>query len=248
MDNLLVIFVVLLIVIAIETLALFFIAFKTPAITFLKAAMTKLPLMYIIGKDGLGHFRTFKSVGNTAKVGKDGLYNLTENSHTLEMSSKLPLFIAFRDLAATMVPEYPAIIQELREQGVVINNVEDINLYIHKIKQGVNEDLPINVKSYKTYKFHDLENMFPNNLDPTFIDATVQSEVAKHLKMVKNGPMMLGGVVILMIVAALAVYILRMSFGDTISSQDCAAMVNAAKCAFDTSIAAVQTVNTTPLI
>ena len=239
------VFVFLMIVVAIESLMLLFIVFKTPALTFLKAALFKLPLMYVIGKDSLGHFRAFKSVGNTAKVGKDGLYNLTENSHTLEMSSKVPLFIAFRDLAATMLPEYPAIIQELREQGLVINNVEDINIYLQKIKRGVSEDLPITVKPYKSYKFHDLENMFPNNLDPTFIDATVQSETARNLKMMKSGPMMIGGVVILMMVAALSVYILRMSFTDAITSQDCAVLVDAAKCTFN-NVGAM--VNNSPLI
>src|SRR6056297_589263 len=121
------IFIGLMAVIAIESIILILIMWKTPAMTFLKASMLKKPIMYIIGKDRMGIFKTFTAQSGSAKLGKDGLYNLTENSHTLEAGSKIPIYFAFRDLAATLLPEYPAIIQELREKGVVINNIEDVN-------------------------------------------------------------------------------------------------------------------------
>jgi len=242
MDDILVIFGILFGVVAIETLVIVFIVWKTPAMVFLKASMTKSPLMYIIGKDRMGYFKSFKSVNGSAKLGKDGLYNLTENSHTLEAGSKTPLYFSFRDLGATLLPEYPAIVQELREQGIVINNVEDINKYIKQIKLGITDDLPINVQPYKTYKFHDLENMFPNNLDPTFIDATVQSEVSRNLKMMKNAPMMMGGLFILIFVGALAIYIINLSFKGSMSPDECETMVRAAKCSFD---AGLQMINST---
>jgi hypothetical protein len=144
-----------------------------------------------------------------------------------------------KQTTATLLPEYPAIIQELREKGVVINNVEDIDKYIRKIKAGVTEDLPITVQSYKTYKFHDLENMFPNNLDPTFVDATVQSEVSRNLKMMKNAPMMMGGLVILIFVGALAIFIINRSFKGCMDIAECQAMVGAAKCAISTGVQAL---------
>jgi len=243
MDDILAIFGILFGIVALETLMLVFIIWKTPAMKFLSASMTKSPLMYIIGKDRMGYFKTFKSANGAAKLGKDGLYHLTENSHTLEAGSKTPIYFAFRDLAATLLPEYPAIVQELREKGIVINNVEDINKYIKQIKAGIHEDLPVTVQPYKTYKFHDLENMFPNNLDPTFLDATVQSEVSRNLKMMKNGPMMMGGLVILIFVGALAIFIINRSFKGCIDPNECQAMVSAAKCSFDAGIQAVTQTN-----
>lgn len=231
--ELIILFGILFAVICIETLFLVFIIWKTPALTFLKAALTKSPLMYIIGKDRMAIFKSFKSQNGSGKLGKDGLFHLTDNSHTLEANSKIPIYLAFRDLSATLLPEYPAIIQELREQGVVINNVEDINKYLAQIKAGVMPDLPVSVQAYKSYKFHELENMFPNNLDPTFIDATVQSEVAQHLKMMKNAPMMMGGFIILLMVGAIAVFIINRSFQGCIDPQQCTQMVEAAKCSFD---------------
>lgn len=244
MDNVLIMFAILFGVICIETLMLVFVIWKTPAMVFLSASMRKLPLMFIIGKDRMGVFRTFKSANGSAKLGKDGLYHLTENSHVLEAGSKTPIYFSFRDLAATLLPEYPAIIQELRESGYIINNVEDVDMYIRKIKAGVSEDLPVSVKPYKTYKFHDLENMFPNNLDPTFIDASVQSEISRFTKMMKNAPMVMGGVVMLLMVGAIAVYILTMAFGEKMDASACAAMVDAAKCTFSQG---VQMINTTRL-
>lgn len=220
-------FIILMVVIAIESIVLILIIWKTPAMVFLKSSMFKKPIMYIIGKDRMGYFKTFTAQSGSAKLGKDGLYHLTENSHTLEAGSKIPIYFAFRDLAATLLPEYPAIIQELREKGVVINNIEDVENHIMKIKEGVKSDLPISVKAYKTYKFHDLENMFPNNLDPTFIDSTVQCDIAKSLKTMKMAPTVIGGAVVLVMVAAVAVFIVQKAFKGNISVEECETMIKA---------------------
>ena len=193
------------------------------------AALFKRPILYIIGKDHIGHFRSFKPSAGAASIPKVGLFHLTENSHTLESGSKIPIYFAFRDLAATLLPEYPAIIQEIRENGFLVNNLEDINAYIMKIKAGMISNYPIQVKAFKTYKFHDLANMFPNNLDPTFIDSTVQCEVAKFTKLMKMGPVALTTIVVVIIVGAVAVFIINMAFKGKINASDCVAMVAAAK-------------------
>ena len=216
--------------IGVQSVLIIFIFWKTPALTFLGASLLKKPVLYIIGKDRLGKFKSFRPENGAGRLGKDGLFHLTENSHTLEVGSKTPIYFAFRDLAATLLPEYPAIIQELREQGIILNNIEDITDYVDQIKKGLKKDLPIEVKPYKTYKFHDLENLFPNNLDPTFIDATVQCEVSKGLKLMKVGPQILGGVVILILVASVATVIIQKAFKGCMSPQDCQTMVSAAKC------------------
>lgn len=244
-QSILAIFTILFGVVAIETLCLVFIIWKTPALTFLKASMAKLPVMFIIGKDGLGKFTAFKPENGAAKVGKDGLYNLTEGSQVLELGSKIPMYFAFRDMAATLDPQYPAIIQEIREKGLAITNIEDIKRYQKMIRAGVASDFPIDVRSYKTYNFSDLENMFPNNLDPTFIDATVQCEVAKSLKILKAGPQIMMGVVTLLIVASVAVLIIQKAFKGAIDLNDCKVMVSAAKCTYN---AAATVTGTGPVI
>jgi hypothetical protein len=244
MNDILTIFGIMMALIAIESLILIFVLWKTPAMTFLSAVMFKKPLMYIIGKDHMGRFKTFKDSSGSAKIGKDGIFNITENSHTLEAGSKIPIYFAFRDLAATLLPEYPAIVQEIREKGYKISNVEDIKDLIIKSKQGMQLS-PVTVKAYKTYSFHDLENMFPNNLDPTFIDSTVQCEISKGLKMLKLGPQVLGGVIILIMVSAVAVFIVNRAFTGEISIEECSAMIQAARGAVGP---AVQAVTTAPIV
>ena len=217
-------------IIGFETLIIVLIFWKTPAFTFLKAGILKLPLIYVIGKDHLGTFKAFRPKAGSASVKGVGLFNLTENSHTLESGAKIPIYFGFRDLAATLLPEYPAIIQEIREAGFLVNNIEDVKSYVRKIKGGAVGNLTVKVRPFKTYKFHDLANMFPNNLDPTFIDSTVQCEVAKFTKAMKTGPMVLMGIVILLIVAAVAVFILQKAFKGSMDPKDCEMMVAAAKC------------------
>jgi hypothetical protein len=225
------IFVILMVVIAIQSILLILIMWKTPAFTFLKASLTKMNVLYVIGKDRLGFFKAFKAKNGAAILGKDGIFALTDNSSTLESGSKIPIYFAFRDLAATLFPEYPAIIQELREKGLVINNIEDVNGYIKKIKQGLVQDLPVTIHAYKTYKFHELENMFPNNLDPSFIDATVQCEISRGLKLMKMTPALVGGGIMILMVAAVAIFIINKAFSGNITVEDCQALVSSGQIA-----------------
>jgi hypothetical protein len=183
-----------------------------------------------MGKDHLGIYRHFKPQNGAATVPGVGVFKLTENSHTLEYKTKTPIYLAFRDLSATLLPEFPAIIQEVREKGIIINNINDIEHIIVSIKNRIRKPFDVQIESFKTYRFHDLENMFPFNLDPSFIDATVQCEISKGLKQIKNMPMITSTVIILIVVAAVAIFIIRMGFRDTMSTSECTNMVNAAKC------------------
>lgn len=217
-------------IIGIETVLLFLIIFKTPAMTFLMANFLKRPVMYIMGKDHLGIFKHFKPNKGSATISGVGIFKLTENSHTLEYKTKTPIYLAFRDLGATLLPEFPAIIQEVRGQGKILNTIEDIEKLIVDIKGGFAKPFDVKTESFKTYRFHDLENMFPFNLDPSFIDATVQYEITKGLKQMKSAPMVMMTVVILIVVAAVAVFIIQMGFKGSIDPATCANMVEAAKC------------------
>jgi len=236
-------------IISFESLVLVFILWKTPALAFLKAGLLKRPLMYIIGKDHMGLFKSFTPKNGAANIGGVGLFHLTENSHTLEAGAKIPIYFAFRDLAATLLPEYPAIIQEIRQNGFLVNNLDDVSGYIDKIKTGTIENYPIKVKSYKTYKFHDLANMFPFNLDPTFIDSTVQCEVAKFTKMMKMGPIAIGTVVVVVLVIALAVFIIQRAYKGTIGIGECKTLCEVGSAAVQTvaAQAAATVVNTNPI-
>lgn len=214
-------------VVAVETLILFFIMWKTPALSFLKASVFKIPLMYIIGKDHMGFFKTFRPKNGAANIKGMGLFHLTENSHTLEAGAKIPIYFAFRDLAATLLPEYPAIIQEIREKGFLVNNLDDVKMYIKKIREGTLANYPIHVMPYKSYRFHDLANMFPFNLDPTFIDSTVQCEVSKFTKMMKMGPIAIGTVVVVVMVIALAIFIIQRAYKGSIGIAECKTLCEA---------------------
>jgi hypothetical protein len=231
MDQILKLFVILFSVIGVETLMLIFIMIKTPAMPFLSAFLTKKPIMYIMGKDKIGKFLPFKRQYGAGVVKKLGIFDLTENSHTLENNTKTPIYFAFEDFAATLTPEYPAIIQELRGQGYKVTRMEDVERLINEIKLNKHKEIKIDIKPYKTYKLHDLENMFPLNITPTFVEAQVQGELNKFSRMMKAGPALLGGIVILVMVSAVAVFILQKAFKGSMSPEDCELMVSAAKCA-----------------
>jgi len=242
-------FIGLFAVIGIETLFLFFIVFKTPALTFLSASMLKKPIIYIMGKDKLGKFRTFKREHGAAQVKGEGVFSITENSHTLEVGSKIPLYFAFRDLAATLDPQYPAILQELKEKGLVITHCEDLEKFFFDIKKGMIKDLPVEVKPFKTYKLHEMENMFPFNIDPTFIDATVQYEIAKGLKLLKTGPMAMMGILLLLIVGGVTVFIVQKAFSGSITMDQCLNMYQGFKATTANAVSTVvSTYNSTPIV
>jgi hypothetical protein len=248
MEQLIVIYIVLMSVIAIESLILVFVLIKTPAITFLMASLLKKSIMYSVGKDKMGTFRSMKRMHGSGVVKGSGVYELTEGSHTIESVSKIPIYVGYEKFGATMVLDYPAIVQELKESGIPITNIDDINNLINQIKLGQREQVQINIKPYKTYNITDLENMFPLNLSPEFIDAQVQGELSKYMKLAKQTPLMMGFVLVLIVVAAVAIYIIRLAFVGSISAGDCSNMVAAAKCTSGMMGAAAQTIiNMTPL-
>jgi len=238
------IFIILYSVICLETLMMVFLLWKTPAIPFLGAFLTKNPLIYLMGKDKLGEFRLLKRKHGSAVVRKVGIFNMTENSHTLEAKTKTPLYFAFRDFASTLQLDYPSILQELKERGYKLTNIDDVTNLIKSMK-GSDMVVDVNIKPFKTYKLHDLDNMFPYNLDPTFIDAQVQGELNKFSKLTRATPTIIGGLVVLILVVGLAVYIMQKSFKGCISPKECEGMVSAAKCILPQ---AQMFINNTPLI
>jgi len=231
MEQLIQLFIILFSIIGIESLVILFIFWKAPVMPFLKAGFLKRPIMYVVGKDKSGVFKTFKPKYGSAFIKNEGIYNLSENSHTLESRTKTPIYFAFRDFAATLKPEYAAVIQILREKGYKLTTIEDLNNLILEVKKGTKEDININVKPFTTIKLHDLDNMFPYNLDPTFIDAQVQGELNKFNKMMRTAPLAVMSIVVLMMVMGLTVFIVQKAFKGQISVEDCKAMIDTGKIA-----------------
>lgn len=220
-------FVILYSVIGLLSLLLILVFIKTPAMPFLMASLLKKKIMYIIGKDKSGVFRTFTSRFGSGVVKGEGLFNLTENSHTLEQKTKTPIYFSFRDCGATQDLVYPAMLQELREH-FNLNNVDDLQNLIDTVKQGVDKKFDISIQPYKTYSIADMENMFPFNLDPTFIDSQVQGELTRALKLKNATPMIITGLVALFIAGGLAVYLVTTAFKGNISEQQCTEMIKLA--------------------
>ena len=236
--------IILFSIIGIETLLLLFIVIKTPALTFLAASFFKKSIMIIVGRDKISSFKTFKREFGSAHIKKEGLYNLTENSHMLDDKSKVPMYLSYRDFAGTLDITYPCLLQELREKGLKISTIEDYKDLLKRSNVELKQKLPLETKQFKTYKINDLENMFPFNIDPTFVEAQVQGKLAKFNRLMKAAPMALMGIVILLVVAAITVFILQRAFKGCISQGDCANICNMAQAG---ATAAKTVVSTTPI-
>ena len=179
----------------------------TPAKTFLNSWMKRTPNVLTINRAGMADFRTSDDKDNTSMTVKGiGFADMTEGSHVFEKKSKNSLYFMFTEYGVTIPKEFPAIIQELRESGYEISNYDDykklIDLATNKEfaekyieKQKTKEDkkkatdlieelkkLDIAIKNYKTYKFHDLANMFPNNINPVAVENKVLNEARRQKK------------------------------------------------------------------
>jgi hypothetical protein len=244
MNDVTLIFGILFGVVCLETLIILFMFWKIPMVL-IKAMFLRLPLMYLVGRENIGEFKTFKQEFGNAVVKKVGIFNMTENSHTIEKHSRIPIFFAFTDFAATMDLQYPAVIQELREKGYKISTIDDVTNLIDTVKSNLNKQIEVTVKPFKTYQIQNLENMYPLNVSPVFVDAQVQGELNRFNKLMRAAPMALMGVVVLLVAGSVAVLLIQKAFKGQMDTNDCQKMVAAAKCAAST----VQTlINTTPMV
>src|SRR3990167_49032 len=104
---------------------LFFIAFWTPGFMFLRARMSKNPLIYIINRGQSGRFAVGKAKSEgILDVRKTGPFIITENSHTRETKSGIPLFFAFGEFAATLPLTWVYVINKLKRLFVKTQNQE----------------------------------------------------------------------------------------------------------------------------
>jgi len=179
----------------------------TPAGVFLKAWWKKSPIIWIRYRTGLGEFKVGKTeAAGSMDVKGSGYYLMSEGSQVMEKRSKVPVYDAFSEYGVTIPSNYAPIIQELREKGFKITNFHDYN---HLILISKNEEyfkewkaslkkeaereeadrlkarlegMELKLKPFKTYRMHELANMFPNNISPVYVDAKVTDAVNSEVK------------------------------------------------------------------
>lgn len=101
------------------TLILFAIFFWTPALTFLKAKMSRSSVIYEINRAQGGRFLIGKHKSQGIAEVKDvGPFLLSENSHTIERKSRIALFFAFGEFAATLPVRWVYVLNKLREKAI----------------------------------------------------------------------------------------------------------------------------------
>jgi len=107
------------------------ISFFTPAMIFLKAKFKKASLIYSVNRGQSGQFTvgTSKHQGIMDVKGV-GPFIVTENSHTIEKKSKTPFYFAFGEFATTIPLEFAQTVQNLREAGKKVTNVEDLARFV----------------------------------------------------------------------------------------------------------------------
>lgn len=131
-------------------LILFFIAFWTPALIFLKAKWTRNSVIYEINRAQGGRFLVgkHKSQG-IAEVKGVGPFIMSEGSHTIEKKSRVALFFAFGEFAATLPMRWVYVLNKLREKSITeqkpITNIEEMGkkiglIFNEKIKSWVSNN------------------------------------------------------------------------------------------------------------
>lgn len=205
----------------------------TPAKIFLKAWFSKSAICWVKFRTGMGEFRIAKQEDPGSVTVKDlGFVQMVEGSQVIERNSKVPVYDVFAEYGASIPKEYPAIIQELREEGFVINTFAD---YAHLVKLSADQeyasehlekitdaeekkiaqeriqhlrDMDILIKPYKAYKVHELAFMFPNNISPVYVDAKVTNAVTRQMKKMQMSQQMLIYVAIAVLILVISVVLI----------------------------------------
>ena len=215
----------------------------TPAMKYLKAWWSKLPLYRVFYRDTLSELKVGKVIEPGTAELDDGVAFNTEDSQVMDKKSKVPVYHMFAENAFTTSKTYGPIVQELREKGYTISTYKD---YQHLValatdesyrteqsksfdtaeeKQTFNnmiqelQELEINIMPYKTYKMHDLASMFPANISPLFVKSKVtNAEIrARKKAMDKETTLkfLLVGAIAFFIIAIAAIMLLKFVKGPS---------------------------------
>lgn len=225
-------------------LMLLFMTLWTPALTFFKARIKKLPIIRLMNRAGMSKYMIMKDVWKgTGDVAKIGTFQLSDKSGITDVKSGVKVFDGFSEFGLTIPEDYAAIIQELRQAGLTINSWNDYKFYLDLVNplktQGILDkakdekdkarlmkvrdtlrEHKVVLKPFKTYKFSDLVQMFPNNVRPEFIEARVIYKVASKIKSMKLDRQWLMYLGIFLVIATICLIII-LKFAKTPTCPSC---------------------------
>jgi len=180
-----------------------FIYIKTPANAFLKAWARGTAVLFGHNRSGEGFFEAAtRFEQGFLDSEKSGHVAVVEGSQIYESKSKLPVYTHFTEYASTIPADYPSVKQELQRQGFIINDWDDYkdifkaaekqdkNALVDHVDEDIDDpgsvvrrvlDKGVTVAADKTYKLHELADMFPNNLHPSMIEAKIENEVQRRV-------------------------------------------------------------------
>jgi len=149
---------------------------KTPAWTYFQAWYKKRKIMIIFFKEKMYKIVSVKDDGSALET-KHGIFFKTEDSVCFDVKTKTATFFGFSRFAGSMPVEFPALIQELRDNGVSLTTFKDYKQAISK-----NPDMELHISPLKTIKMHEVTKMFPFNLNPSLVAEKISVEIQKRNK------------------------------------------------------------------
>lgn len=178
--NYLYIFFAMFMIILLMIFGYIFIILWTPATTFLWSRFVRKPVFFSWGRDGIGGFSVPNKFENMyAFFKKLGPIGITRDSHVFDKKTKQTIYLADKDIGATIQREWPRIVEELKTKL----NLKSGKEYEKAIKDALEnpDDLKKNPEIFlkgSTVKVSDLAQFFPMNLKPIFIEG--YAEVARR--------------------------------------------------------------------
>lgn len=183
---------------------LVFIMIKTPVMTFFNAMFTGNPLFIMITNSKFFYFKVGrKPKFQTSYIKGTGPIFLTPESSLIEKTTKASTFLVYGETGATIPPEYPAVLQEIKQKGAIIKNYGDYESFFTN-----NIDLNLNIPYYKTFKGNDLKYMFPVDLNSSFLDAIIEYEKRAASKFSDNMIKWLFAGGFFLVAAAISLYVI----------------------------------------
>lgn len=182
----------------------------TPAWTFLRAKFGGKPVIATQNRDSFADLQTGDRIHDGRTKVKGYPVSLVEGSHMIERKSKVAMFFRFGNMGINTNMEYPAIIAELAEKGIVIKKFDELDhlvkltsdeqyrdKYLAEITDEAEREkekkriekigqLEIDIKPWKSYKLMELQNLFPFNVNSDFIEAITEEEINLAIKKLKK--------------------------------------------------------------
>jgi len=145
----------------------------TPAGAFMKAKFKRLPIFLMAGRDAIGGFFVPEfSENQYAHFKKAGTYAITRESFIFDRKSKQPIYIADKDIGASINKEWPKILEQILEHFPMMKTGVDYKKVIQNAIDNKNDALanPKLILKGSTIKISELAKFFPMNIKPTYID------------------------------------------------------------------------------